>query len=120
MALNKGNGQFLVHKLPVMTQLSCINVIHAMDLNGDGKTDLVIGCNQFGFLPQFERLDASVGDVLINDGRGNFIWQKPATTGLNLRGEMRDIVEIKGKAKKYLLFLQNNQLPVLCEVNGLR
>ncbi|MFL5739532.1 MAG: VCBS repeat-containing protein [Flavisolibacter sp.] len=120
VALNRGNGHFLVHKLPVMTQLSCINVIHAMDLNGDGKLDLVIGGNQFGFLPQFERLDASIGDVLINDGRGNFTWQKPSRTGLNLRGEMRDIAEIKGKAKKYLLFLQNNQVPVLCEVNGVR
>jgi len=30
---------------------------------------------------------------------------------------MRDIAEINSKGKKYLLFLQNNEYPVLFEVN---
>jgi enediyne biosynthesis protein E4 len=99
-----------------MSQLSCINVVHCMDINHDGKTDLITGGNQFGFLPQFERLDGSLGDVLINNGKGNFIWQDASKTGLNLRGEMRDIVEVKSKGKTYLLFLQNNEYPLLFEV----
>jgi hypothetical protein len=117
IAINEGNGKFLIKKLPPMAQLSCINVVQSMDLNSDGYPDLILGGNQFGFLPQFERLDASLGDVLINNGNGEFVSEDVSKTGLKLRGEMRDIAEIKSKAKKYLLFLQNNEYPVLCEVN---
>src|SRR5438045_7128873 len=72
IAINRGHGKFTVEKLPVMAQLSCVNVIHCMDVNNDGHIDLVLGGNQFGFLPQFERLDASLGDVLINNEQGVF------------------------------------------------
>ena len=100
-----------------MVQLSCVNIAYSADLNKDGYPDLVLGGNQFGFLPQFERLDASLGDVLINNGKGQFIWQDATKTGLELRGEVRDIQEIKSKTKRYLLFLQNDQYPVLKEIN---
>jgi hypothetical protein len=33
---------------------------------------------------------------------------------------MRDITEIKSKTKKYLLFLQNNEYPVLYEINRIK
>jgi hypothetical protein len=117
VALNNGRGSFTVKKLPPMSQLSCINAIHCMDINQDGRMDLVTGGNQFGFLPQFERLDASLGDVLINTGDGDFIWQDASKTGLNLRGELRDIAELKSKGKICLLFLQNNEYPAMFELN---
>jgi hypothetical protein len=113
VAINNGNGTFTIQKLPAMAQLSCINVIQCTDLNGDGYADLVFGGNQFGFMPQFERLDASFGDVLINNGKGEFIWQDDAKTGLHLRGEVRDIASINTKDGHFLLFLQNNDYPLL-------
>jgi hypothetical protein len=116
VAINEGNGKFVVKKLPPMSQLSCINAIYCTDVNHDGYIDLVTGGNQFGFLPQFERLDASFGDVLINNGKGEFIWQKAAKTGIQLRGEIRDIVQVKSKTKTCLLFLRNNDYPVLFEM----
>ena len=88
-----------------------------MDLNNDGYTDIVSGGNQFDFIPQLERLDASNGDVLLNDGKGNFKWLEATETGLDLKGELRDIVELDSKNKKYLLFLQNDEYPVLYELN---
>jgi hypothetical protein len=117
VAINQGGGKFAIQKLPAMAQLSCINTIHCMDLNHDGYMDLVLGGNQFGFLPQFERLDASLGDVLLNNGKGTFFWQDASKTGLQLRGELRDIAAIRGGDKNFLLFLQNNEFPVLCEIN---
>ena len=117
IAINQGSGNFNIQKLPAMVQLSCVNIAYSADLNKDGYPDLVLGGNQFGFLPQFERLDASLGDVLINNGKGQFIWQDATKTGLELRGEVRDIQEIKSKTKRYLLFLQNDQYPVLKEIN---
>lgn len=118
VAYNQGNGQFRIEKLPAMSQLSCINVIRVLDVNEDGRPDLVTGGNQFGFLPQFEKLDASFGDVLLNDGKGGWRWQESAKTGLRFRGEMRDIGVLKLGDKTGMVFLQNNQYPVLCVLNG--
>ena len=113
IAINNGNGQFTVQDLPPHMQFSCVNTIFCKDLNGDGSTDLVTGGNNFSFLPQFCRLDASYGDVLMNDGKGNFTWMPPAETGFTLRGVVRDITEIKGKSSSSLLFLQNDDYPVM-------
>ncbi|HEY1870958.1 MAG TPA: CRTAC1 family protein, partial [Chitinophagaceae bacterium] len=118
-AINNGNGKFTVEKLPARLQLSSVNSIHCIDINNDGNIDIVSGGNQFDFLPQLERLDASCGDILINDGRGSFKWIEPAQTGLKLKGQLRDIAEIHGRNKKYLLFLQNDEYPFLYEVNNL-
>jgi enediyne biosynthesis protein E4 len=117
VAINNGDGNFAIQKLPVMCQLSCVNAIHPVDINEDGYTDLVLGGNQFGFLPQFERLDASFGEVLINNAKGGFVWQENVKTGLHMKGEVRDIVEIKNKNNHYILFLQNNDYPVLYKLN---
>jgi hypothetical protein len=119
VAINQGNGQFLMQQLPVMAQLSCINAIQPLDVNADGFIDLVTGGNQFGFLPQFEKLDGSFGDVLINDGKGNFVCLESKKTGLNLRGELRDIALIKNPKGSFLLFLQNNEFPVYYKLHGL-
>jgi hypothetical protein len=116
VAINTGNGQFIVQKLPSMAQLSSVNAIHCIDVNNDGYMDIVSGGNQFDLMPQLERLDASSGDILINDGNGNFKWMEPTQTGLSLRGQVRDIAEIHTRNKKYLLFLQNDEYPVLYQV----
>ncbi|MDP9231069.1 MAG: VCBS repeat-containing protein, partial [Bacteroidota bacterium] len=63
IAINEGNGKFTIQKLPTMVQLSSVNAILCFDVNGDNKKDLILGGNQFGFLPQFCRLDASFGHV---------------------------------------------------------
>jgi hypothetical protein len=118
VAINKGNGAFEVHELPSMVQLSSVNAIHCMDVNNDGYIDIVCGGNQFDFIPQLERLDASSGDILVNDGKGNFRWVESAQTGLNLRGELRDIAEVKSGSKTYLLFLQNDSYPVLYQLKS--
>ena len=55
-----------------MLQLSSVNSLQLTDVNGDGYTDIIAGGNEFGFLPQFGRLDASFGNVLLNDGKGHF------------------------------------------------
>ncbi|MEO8821582.1 MAG: VCBS repeat-containing protein [Ginsengibacter sp.] len=112
-AINQGNGNFLIKKLPRMAQLSSINAIEPIDVNGDGATDLVMGGNLYTFIPQFERLDASFGDVLLNDGKGNFKWVNQKKTGLNVKGMVRDIVQIPGKNDPGILFLINDEYPVL-------
>ena len=117
VAINQGNGQFSIRKLPVTVQLSSVNAIAYADINGDGFPDLILGGNEFGFLPQFGRLDASLGDILLGDGKGNFTCLDAARTGLELRGQGRDITPIGTNNGLRLLFLQNNEYPVLYEIS---
>ena len=116
IAFNKGKGQFDVQKLSPYLQLSCINAIKCVDVNADGIKDLVVGGNNFGFPPMMGRLDASFGNVLLNDGKGKLTVQDASVTGLELRGEIRDIQEIKSAGKDYLLLLQNDAIPALYSI----
>jgi hypothetical protein len=116
IAFNNGNGNFSVQKLPLTAQLSSINAIRCTDVNNDGFVDLVVAGNDFGFLPQFSRLDASFGNVLLNDGKGKFTCLNSVTSGLYVKGVTRDIAEIKMKAGRLLLFLENNDYPVLYKI----
>lgn len=116
VAINQGNGHFSIQKFPTMLQLSSVDVIHTLDINHDGYPDLVCGGNEFDFMPQLETLDASRGDILMNDGTGRFKWVEPARTGLELTGQVRDIEEINTRDKKYLLCLQNDEIPRLYQL----
>ena len=96
-----------------MVQLSSVNAIAVTDINNDNRMDLITGGNKFNFPPQFGRLDASTGDVLINLGSGKFARIEPRISGLNLTGEVRDIIEINGINKRYILIALNDRFPVL-------
>jgi hypothetical protein len=117
IAINKGGGQFEVVKLPAMTQMSSINAIEVADLNNDGKLDLVLGGNHFDYQPQYERLDASFVDVLLQKQNGQFEVLDPTKSGILLKGQMRDIKKINRQGKYQFLFLQNNEYPVLFQLN---
>jgi hypothetical protein len=113
IAINEGQGKFTIRKLPLATQLSCVNAILCTDVNHDGYPDLVMGGNCFGFLPQFARMDASFGHVLLSDGKGGFTPLSNKQSGLQLNGVIRDIKEVPAKKGSYLLVLQNDEYPVL-------
>jgi hypothetical protein len=113
IAYSKGNGQFDVQPLPLYAQLSCINAALPADVNGDNKTDLVLAGNQFYLQPQFARLDASYGNVLINTGNNQWRVALPAESGLEVRGEVRDLKYISTPAGGQLFVLQNDYYPLL-------
>ena len=118
VAINEGNGNFNLLKLPSMVQLSSVNAIRCTDVNGDGYPDLVLGGNEFGFLPQFGRLDASFGHILLNNRKGGFTWVDPRHSGLQLPGQIRDIGEITARDKTFLLFVRNDEYPQLYLINS--
>lgn len=117
VAINMGNGQFRIVPLPAEVQLSSVNAIHCTDLNRDGHPDLILGGNNFCFIPQFARLDASFGHVLMNNGKAGFTALPNGTSGMELRGQIMDIKEINAKDQRYLLVLQNDEQPVLYRIN---
>ena len=120
VAINKGGGQFEIVPLPAITQLSSVNAIQATDLNRDGKVDLILGGNHFDYQPQYDRLDGSFVDVLVQTKNAQFKAMDPLKAGILLKGQMRDIKKINKQGKEHFLFLQNNDYPVLYQLNSLK
>ena len=79
--------------------------------------DLVLGGNHFDYQPQYERLDASFVDVLLQKQNGQFEVLDPTKSGILLKGQMRDIKKINRLGKDQFLLLQNNDYPVLFQPN---
>jgi hypothetical protein len=118
IAYNKGNGQFEIEKLPLRAQLSSVNAILCMDVNGDGMKDIITGGNLSGFPPQLQKLDASYGDVFINKGNRAFEWKGPQETNMMVNGEVKDIIPIPAGKDNYLLFLRNDDVPKMFRLNS--
>ena len=116
IAINDGKGQFTYIKLPAEIQFSSVHAILCNDINQDGKTDIVTGGNLYGMLPQFGRLDASCGNVLLNEGNMKFFPLPRWKSGLEVKGEVRSIATINNGKEKYLLFTLNNQKPVWYQI----
>jgi hypothetical protein len=116
IAWGKGGGQFDVQRLPNEVQFSSLNAMVSSDLNLDGKTDVVMGGNQYGFLPQFGRLDANYGLVLINKGNRKLEVIEDKQSGLAITGQVRDMVLFKQGSQQRVLFIRNNQVPVFMKL----
>ena len=109
VAINNGKGNFKVKKLPTPVQLSSVNTICVTDVNHDGNLDLILGGNQYEYKPQYNRLDASFGSLLLGDKKGDFSWLPYDKSGLFITGEVQKIKCIKSK---------NNSIAVLAVVNN--
>jgi hypothetical protein len=118
IAVNEGNGQFKIIKLPYRVQWSCVCGISCDDVNGDGNLDLVMGGNFFEVKPQFSRQDASYGHVLLGDGKLGFDWVNYSESGFFVREEIRELNSFVDKnGRKYMVAAINNGEPRVFQYN---
>lgn len=113
IAWNEGNGKFRIEKLPVEVQLSSLNAVAVMDINNDKQPDLVLGGNKFGFPPQFGRLDANQGQILINEGKGQYRVLTGPATGMYIRDEVKQLLPVQLNGEKAVIMAINNRKPVI-------
>lgn len=118
VAINTGNGKFVVTALPAQVQFSSVNTIATMDVNKDGYLDLILGGNQYEFKPQYGRLDANYGSVLLGSKKGTFTNSSSTASGFFVKGEIKKVQLIKNKNKMtFLLAAINNDVPKLFKLN---
>ena len=88
VALNNGNGSFTLAPLPIEAQLAPIRAVLAGDLDGDGRTDLLVAGNDYGFPPVLGRADASYGLLLRGTGDGRFASVDLERSGVVIDGQV--------------------------------
>ncbi|NND93887.1 MAG: VCBS repeat-containing protein [Flavobacteriales bacterium] len=110
----KWNGNsYDLTPLPKMAQLSFINDIEANDLDSDGDLDLIVAGNELFTPIQTGSYDASIGCVLINDGKGNLSALEPTNAGLRLKYWVKGLSMMEIGANSYLLAWRNDKEPLL-------
>jgi hypothetical protein len=108
VCLTRGKGRsWNVHPLPEYAQMSIINGILSAD-NEKGAPGLIIAGDFYPFRAQMGPLDAGIGLLLKGDGKGDFIPVPFAHSGLCIRGDVRNLVRVKGRKGSVIVAARNN------------
>ncbi len=105
---NLGNGDFKIHELPRMTQLSSINDIMVKDFNKDGHLDALVVGNLFVSEIETPRNDAGTGTLLLGDGKGSFEAIVSAQSGFFDNQDAKKMISITVKGSEYVMVADNN------------
>lgn len=106
------NGKFVQHTLPTQAQVAPVQGILVDDFDGDGKKDLLLAGNKYGFEVETNRCDAGIGAFFAGDGKGGFSWRNNLSTGFFAPGEVRDLALLRGPGGKKRIVVANNSGPV--------
>ncbi|MCE7996354.1 MAG: VCBS repeat-containing protein [Roseivirga sp.] len=91
---NQENGSFKAHTLATQAQFSEVHGILPIDLNKDGYLDLILTGNNYGADVEAGQNDASIGTVLLGNGRGEFSFLPVTESGFSIPGDTRGIIQI--------------------------
>ncbi|HXB30972.1 MAG TPA: VCBS repeat-containing protein [Puia sp.] len=114
---NRGKQGFVLKQLPLQVQYAPVYAISVVDANHDGKKDLVLSGNNSWTRIKFGRYRANHGELLINDGKGNFTYVPQAKCGLNIRDDIRSSQIILCGKKIKALFGANNDRIITYTLN---
>jgi len=107
--LQNADGTFSGKALPNQTQVSPINGIVVLDVNGDGHQDVVCAGNNWGAEVETVRYDAGIGTVLLGDGKGGFLPVPTNRSGFLAWGNVKDLALIQhGPDKRPTILVANN------------
>ena len=115
--MNNKNGTFTLKPLPVEAQFSTVSGISVSDYDGDGKADILLGGNFYQSKPEVGIYDASYGLLLKGDGKGNFKAISAEKSGISVKGQVRNITNIKAGKKNIIIFSMNNEAPKFFDSN---
>jgi hypothetical protein len=108
VVLENQGKQFLLHKLPIEAQFAPIYGITSLDVNHDGKKDLLLAGNNSWTRIKFGRYTADHGTLLTGDGKYQFTYVPQVKSGLQIRGDVRSVTAVKNKEKMQIIVGINN------------
>jgi hypothetical protein len=105
---NEDNKKFSVKPLPPHAQISPINGIVSEDIDKDGHKDVLIAGNFYPFRVSIGPIDAGMGLVLKGNGKGKFTPLPYAFTGLNIKGDTRNMIKLNANNNTLLIAVKNS------------
>ena len=103
------NGSFEKHLLPIQAQFAPVTTSLVRDVNHDGHMDLILLGNKTDNRLKLGSMDANYGCMLTGDGKGNFTYVSQLNSGLSVTGDVKSVVELTARQKKYLIIGAFNQ-----------
>ena len=111
--LKRNGNQWILQPLPPMAQTAPIFAVVIDDFNNDGIADIFTGGNFFDLKPDLGRLDANPASIYFGGGKNNFDYIPKNKSGIDIKGQVKDIAVIV-KDKKRILFLGRNNASIIC------
>lgn len=115
--LNDGKGNFKMQALPLSCQYAPILDIHVDDFNNDNIPDLMTVGNYHDVSYEYDRMDASSGNILLGKGDGTFEALPAYRSGFYANGNTRGITKFEIGEKNYFLISVNNGKNLIFEQN---
>jgi hypothetical protein len=109
--VNQQGKSFLPERLPTLTQISCIRSMLEIDVNNDGKMDVITGGNFYGADVFLGRYDASYGNILLNTGTSKMKNIPASLSGFRADGDVRHLLKLKTKKGISVMVVKNNEMP---------
>ena len=106
--LENVGGKFEIRELPIEVQFAPIYALVCVDVDSDGDLDVIAAGNESMTRVRTGRSDANEGVLLINDGKGKFTYASQSLSGLQLKGDVRDLVLIEDKDDNVKLIVGKN------------
>jgi enediyne biosynthesis protein E4 len=105
---NIGNDKFKLLGLPTEAQFAPVQAIVENDFNGDGKEDILMAGNFYSYRVEYGPFDASIGLLMLGDGKGNYSVLPHKASGVYIPGDVRKILSVKTNLGVLLLVLKND------------
>lgn len=116
---NKGDGTFSVKPLPMQAQFSPVFGIVADDFNRDGFPDVLLAGNSYASETYSGWYDASVGTLLLGNGKGSFSAVSNERAGLSLDRDAKALAQVLAGNETWIVATNNNgPVQVLRESTG--
>lgn len=101
---NKGNGTFTLRALDMKTQTAPMFGIMVEDYNLDGNLDVMMIGNSYASEIMVGQYDASIGNILLGDGSGNFEALDYSETNFSVDKDAKALIKIQ-RADETALYL---------------
>ncbi len=115
---NLGNGKFIFHQLPIEAQFSSINDMVIDDFNNDGHLDILAAGNLYGTEVETVRADASIGLLLVGNGKGNFASVNYMESGFLLPYDVKRLKILIHQNNKVIVAGCNNDFYQFFKINN--
>ncbi|NIJ51939.1 VCBS repeat-containing protein [Dyadobacter arcticus] len=106
--LENKSGKLVFRPLPVEAQFAPVYAISIVDMNADGKPDIVLGGNLKQTRVRIGKNDANLLQVFLNKGPMKFDYLPQAKSGFYVNGDVRDLMIFKSAGQTFLLGAVNN------------